>query len=311
MSIPVEFDTHLSLYKLEVLVRVVEEGTVTGAASVLHISQPAVSGHLKSLEDYFGVKVFEKDGRRIRLTDVGHRIHAWATGLLRTTGQLHSELDGLSKQTDRTVTVAATTAEASAVLPNIVFEFRRSRPDAVIRIRSCTPEQIYEAVRGGTCDFAVAGYLDAASVDDDLELTWLAEEELVLVAQTENGYTGTALQPADLASIPFVCTTDGTARRQWIDEQLRHAGVHSRNVVIEMAQSSAIKDAVAHGAGVALLSRSTVASELTEGVLREVRVRGVHFSHAVHMVTRRGEAPGQFQQELQALTVTAFAAIGR
>ncbi|WP_181784742.1 LysR family transcriptional regulator, partial [Pseudonocardia pini] len=239
-------DNRMSLYKLEVLLLVVDERSVTAAARRLHVSQPVVTGHLRGLERQFGAQLFTRVGRGLEPTPAGHIAIGLARDVLARAREAQRDLDTLFAETARTVAVASTTAVAGNVLPDVVVTFRESRPDTVIRVRSMDVDEVVAAVRSGESDVGLASYLDP---DDaaGLDVEWLGDEDIVLITSPDEPRDSVGL--AELGGLPFVCTPGGSARRRSLDQQLAAFGVPQRRVVVEMSEREGILDAVRRGAG--------------------------------------------------------------
>jgi DNA-binding transcriptional LysR family regulator len=291
-------DTRISLYKLEVFCRVVESDTVTAAAESLGVAQPVVTGHLRSMERRLGVRVFERVGRRLELTEAGRVAYEWARDVRERTREAGEVLDRLAGNARETVTIAACTVSSTYLLPSVVVRFGEARPGADVQLRSLSSERVVAAVRDGSCDFGVASYLDVVEVGPDLERRHLLEEDLVLV-------TGAAHEPFEaeidvraLGELSYVCTPRGSARRRTIDAHLARLGLPPRRIVVELGQGEAVKAAVRQGVGVALLTRGSVTPDLQAGLLREVAVRGPRLTFDYDVLVRRGRRLNAVQRAL-------------
>lgn len=299
-------DTRISIYKLEVLYWVVTDASVTKAAARLHVAQPVVTGHIRSLERQLGVRLFDRVGRKLRLTTPGQAAFEWARDVVLRTREAAALIESLTGPAEEIVTVASTTVAATNILPDVVVHFRQRHPDVVIRVQSLSAEGALAAVRSAECDFGVIGYLDTLGVGADLVADWLGNEDLVLVAAPERDDLPDSIDLAQLDLLPFVCTPGGSSRRQAIDTQLGAAGVSTRRIVLEMAHTESIKNAVRGDVGVALLARSSVAPELARGELREIQVRGARLTHSLHLVWRHSHQLTLSQRELVVAVMAAF-----
>jgi len=276
----------LTMHKLEVFCRVKELGSLTRAAETLYIAQPAVSAHLKSLDEIFGVKLFRRRGRGLVLTPSGERVYAWASETMTRAHELERELEGFRDGAAGTCVVAASMTAGSYALPSIVTEFRRDHPNALVRVNISNPDGAMDAVRAGACDFGVV-IVDPRHPTEGLQLEKLCDEELVLIGNADHRERfGAFVRPADLKAIPFVTSPRGVVRRDTEDLQLRALGVERETIEAELGHPEAMKRAVADGLGLAFLLRSSVESELAAGTLCQINVLDFEMTVPAFLVHR-------------------------
>lgn len=298
-------DSRITLHKLEVFHHVVEEESVTRAAEKLYVAQPVVTAHLRSLEERVGARLFYRQGRHLRLTDVGGAVYAWAEEVLTRTQELDRHIQALSDGTRGTVVAAASNTVGSYQLPPILSEFRRQRPLVHVRLNIWNTEYALNATRTGESDFAVV-VADSEPSGQGLSAERIGEDEIVLVAAPYASGCDGAITVEAFAEFPFVETPSGMQRRSWIDTQLRASGITERRIVMELGHPEALKWAVKEGLGVSLLFRSSVAAELRRGELREVRVTDVRFAMPVFLVHRRAKLLSALHLDLMATIRDSF-----
>ena len=108
---------------------VAEHRNISRAAVALHLSQPAVSGQLRQLQDEFGEPLYQRDGRGVRLTPAGEQLASYATRLRDTWRQAHAYRDALRGLEQGTLRIGASTTPASYLLPYLIADFHRRYPD--------------------------------------------------------------------------------------------------------------------------------------------------------------------------------------
>ncbi len=280
-----EFDKRLSLRKLEVFCAVVDLGGITRAAEHLFLAQPVVSGHIQSLEERVGVRLFERDGRQLRLTDSGRRVYDWASETLAGTRELSRELDGLESGERGSIAIAAEMGIGSYLLPHLLVEFLRTRPEAQISVDICNPDSAIAAAESGTCDMAIVG-AEAPPRRGPLDWEPLGRAEIVLVTAPHGQPRASAVALSEIEVLPFVVSATGDFRRAVVDQQLLKAGVEPRNVRIRLGHSEAIKRAVQSGLGASLLLRVAVRDENKRGALREGPIKDAQLSIPLFLIRR-------------------------
>ncbi|MFD8377503.1 LysR family transcriptional regulator [Streptomyces sp. NPDC059679] len=293
-------DNRISLHKLEVFCTVVELGGIGRAAGRLYVSQPVVSGHIRSLEQRLGIRLFDRSGQRLELTDAGRAAYGWARDTLRRGTELERELAGLADGTAGAVAVATSMTVGSYLLPPVLVDFASAHPAARIAAHVLDPNHIWEAVTSGLCDLAVT-IAHRIPAGQGLSGELVGHHDLILVgAAGAEGTADSPVQVADLARMPFASTPRGSRRRDIEDIELAKLGVIDRDVVIELGHPEAIKHAVRAGLGVALLFRASVAAELADGSLREIRIADARPRLPVFAVRRADRRPSALHRTLLA-----------
>lgn len=297
MSSPTAPDNRISLHKLEVFCSVVERGGVRLAAEDLFVSQPVVSAHLRSLEERLKVKLFQRDGRGMKLTEAGAEVHQWATEVLRGRTELDRSLRDISRGVVGRASIASSMSVGNYVLPQILVDFRRAHPKASISLNQSTVEIALERTLDGRSDFAVVA-TDAVLDANSFEAELIARPPFCLVAAPDDEQVGDSATVAELTALPFVCPPAGAAIRRSQDSALASLGVVDRRVEIELGSAESMKVAVQGGLGVALLWRESVRRELEAGLLREVQITGHTLYDKLYLVRRRGKRLTALQSTL-------------
>jgi DNA-binding transcriptional LysR family regulator len=290
--------SHVTLQKLEILCLVVRLGSVTRAAERLEMAQPAVTAHLRSLEDKVGAILFRRDGRNLVLTETGERVHVWATEVVARSFEVERELSGLRDGASGSVVIASTMAAGSYSVTDIVVDFLKVNPGANLTIQISNPKVVLESVRTGACDFAVL-ILDPAQDIDGLLVKKLWDEPLILSASRHSTRIGTTASNSSLQDLDYVTPPRGLVTRDFEDEMLHLRGVTRRNVVLELGHPEAMKRAVRADVGVSFLLESTIRDELQSGALRSIDTPElVDFSIPLFLVHRRKKTLSKIQRRL-------------
>jgi LysR family transcriptional regulator, low CO2-responsive transcriptional regulator len=290
--------SQITLQKLEVFHLVVRLGSVTRAAERLGIAQPAVTSHLRSLEDKVGATLLRRDGRNLVLTETGERIHTWADEVIARSYEMERDLSGLRDGASGNVVIASTMAAGSYSVTDIVVEFLKKNEGAKLAIQISNPKVVLESVRTGACDFAVL-ILDPSQNIEGLIVQKLWDEPLVLTAARESNRVGSTASNSLLQEMDFITPPRGLVTRDLEDEMLHVNGVTERNVVLELGHPEAMKRAVKSDIGVSFLLATTIREELQSGVLRRVETPELaNFTIPLFLVYRRKKTLSKLQRRL-------------
>jgi len=229
---------------------VMENGSVTQAAAVLGITQPAVSAKLARLERELGFLLFERDGgNRLRPTPRGIEFYEAAQPALAMLDRLDIAAERLRTGETGTLVVASHPSASISLLPGAIAEFRRQMPDVAVNLINRTSEEVRSHFEASVVDIAVAEQpVELASVE---KRRYALECVAILPLGHESAMRPT-LAPTDLAGLPFVSMTTGRT----IGHRIRQAVVEAGGPfakVIEAEYFSTICALVAQGQGVSVV----------------------------------------------------------
>lgn len=238
---------------------------MTRAARALGVSQPALSAMLKKLEAEVGAALVHRTARGVELTEAGRvfLVHAQDT-LRRADGAVRAvrQLIGLEAGSIR---VGAGATATSYLLPSVVSSLRAKHPGLRFYVRETGSSAVVAAVLSGELDLGLVTMPIRGPGEEELLRLPLVEDELRLIrrrdGESKRRRDGVKKEagPAtfrwkDIEGEPFVAFEAGTAVRAIIDQAAAAAGV-TLNVVMELRSIESIKQMVAAGIGVALVSR--------------------------------------------------------
>ncbi|TKC90286.1 LysR family transcriptional regulator [Trinickia terrae] len=248
---------------------VAEHLNISRAAVALHLSQPAVSGQLRQLQEEFGEPLYQRDGRGIRLTPSGTQLAEYASRLRDTYRQAHAYRDALRGLERGTLRVGASTTLASYLLPYLIAEFQRRFPEVSI-----------QTAGGNTGDIAGSlTALDIAMIEGPVGTdlppgtgvhAW-REDEIVAIVPSEHPLgqreSTEAQTPgvlpatfAELGAYPLVLREEGSGVRQVVERAFTRHGVPMR-VALEVAGVEGVKEAVRAGMGIGFVSAMSMRHE--------------------------------------------------
>jgi DNA-binding transcriptional LysR family regulator len=237
----------MELRQLECFLAVVDEGTFTAAATRLHVVQSAVSSTIKTLEHSLEVPLFDR-ARRPVLTDAGRRLLPLARQML--------ELAAATREAVRTelsgeLLVGVLTA-VPVDLPSLLTRYRSAHPQVHVRLRAMPrgSADLAEALRTGTLDVAFVSVTDA--VDPTLRLTLIVREPLILLLPHGHRLAHAPLSLSALADETWIDGPQGYGNRTIVDAAFSRAGL-SREVALEVADSSEVPTFVAAGLGIGFI----------------------------------------------------------
>jgi len=278
-------------YRLSVFKTVAEQANITKASRVLHISQPAVTQHIKTLEDELGHALFARKSRGVGLTRAGIVLLKHANQVAKMDQAVLDEMRGTAGIVSGNLALGATSTIGQYLLPDWLIRSRRRWPGLVLNIEISNTEEIIEGLLGGKLDL---GLIEGRCRRVGLQVESFLDDEIICVASARNPLTlGGAVSLASLKNQLWVVRERGSGTRDIAEIALRKHGVNpdTLNIDLELSSSEAIKAVVAGGHGLTFLSRVVVRKELALGTLRPVAIRGFAIKRKLHLVYPRGPRP--------------------
>ncbi|MFA6961194.1 MAG: LysR family transcriptional regulator [Opitutaceae bacterium] len=278
-------------YRLHVFRVVAEQLNFTRAAGRLHISQPAVTQHIKHLESHYGQPLFVRAPGGITLTAAGHALleHAVRVEVL-SDGIAQRLREGLPLVAGP-LKLAASTTIAQYLLPDRLGRFRQAHPQVELSLRMGNTEEVAGALLAGRIDL---GLIEGPSGRSELKTERFAEDEIVPVVAPDHPLAKKKrVTAADLAATPCVLRETGSGTRQVVERAFKRAGINpgKLNVIMEIDSSETIKGLIETGVGVAYLSRLALRHELARGCLAELNVKALRIMRPLFLLYPQGPRP--------------------
>lgn len=276
----------LALNQIEAFVEVVRAGSISRAAERLSISQPAITARIQALEAAMGARLFVRSRAGTRLTDAGRTLLPYAErGLiaLQRGRELVAEVaDGEAGR----LTIGAAPAVSTYVLPAMLRQFQARHPAVQLSVRSGHSEEVLEMVLREEVEIGLMRPIRHA----EIESTPLYEDELVLVVSPGHAFAASgSVAMASMTTEHLILFDRTSSYHELTSSILREAGIRPRGW-IEVDNIDAAKRMIEEGLGVALLPRTAVNSEISEGRLREVAVTDMAPVRRRIVVVRRRDA---------------------
>lgn len=271
----------MNLRHLAVFSAVADTGGVNRAAERLLVSQPAVSRQVRALEDALGVTLLERLPRGVRLTDEGRVLADYARRLFALERQAQAVLSDLRSARVGVLRLGGSMSLGNYLLPGVVARFHRLHPGVEVTLEVGNTEQVLCAVRENRVDI---GFVEGAFEKEQFAAELLMRDELVVIAPP--GHPLARRGPVELSELcaqACVMREAGSGTRSTLDEFLERAGV-SHSFKLTLGSPEAVKRAVQAGAGLAVASNLTVATELAAGSLVRIPLAGAAMHRMLHRV---------------------------
>ncbi|MEG6508139.1 LysR substrate-binding domain-containing protein [Methyloligella sp. 2.7D] len=258
----------MTLEQLRIFVAVAEHEHVTRAAAELHLTQSAVSAAVAALEARHAVKLFDRVGRNIALTEAGRLFLVEARGVLARAAAAEQVLADLAGLKRGSLKLAASQTVASYWLPPLMQRYRAENPGISLSLSIGNTASVVAAVQDRSADI---GFIEAEIDHPTLSAECVGKDQLVLAASKAlaEQLGGAPLTAAQLKALPWVFREPGSGTRVLTEAALAEQGVDlaDLDIVLELPSNEAVRAAIESGKAAAILSELVVAANLESGSL--------------------------------------------
>jgi DNA-binding transcriptional LysR family regulator len=282
--------------KLETFRVVVQTRKISGAAKLLHLSQPAVTAQIRALEEECGRPLLVRSARGVTPTDWGLRLLEAAKQVHDILGTVEGAFQG-DAVTGEEIVLGASMTTAAYVVPALVAGYRAVHGRVPFRLQVSNTAKVLEWVADGR---VALGLVEGSTRSSRVHLERYLEDELVPVAASSARELCGITRAAELARVPLLLREPGSNTREVVEGAL--AKVMGRKRVRQpellFGSNQSMKMAAVAGLGVAFVSRWSVRLEESAGLLRVLPLRDLRIARSFSWATqarKAGGAAGRFQ----------------
>ncbi|WP_207534234.1 LysR family transcriptional regulator [Desertivirga arenae] len=275
-------------FRLKVFHTVATKLSFTKAALELFITQPAVTKHIRELEQQTGQRLFKRNGNSVSLTAAGELLLRYAEKVFDIYSALDTELAQLNNTIGGTLRIGASTTIAQAVLPKLLALFKKSYPAVSFTFTEANTDAISHKIIDEKLDI---GLVEGSSHFPQLAYSNFIKDEIVLVARSGSQLAKlTEIVPRQLLDIPLIKREQGSGTLEVINNALLAIGLNPRDLNVEarIENSASIKEYLLHSDAAAFLSVQAITKELRYNELTIIDVKGLEISRDFQFVHSQG-----------------------
>jgi DNA-binding transcriptional LysR family regulator len=279
----------VNLYQLHIFKTVADKKSFSGAAQALFISQPAVSMHIKSLEDHFGTRLFDRNTQQVTITEAGRILYEYVEKILSLQDEAEKDISALTGCIRGTLSVGASFTVGEYVIPQVLGCFKKQHPQVRALLKVTNTEQIVKLVLKQALDL---GLVESRVDNFELIAKPFMKDELVVLLPVDHPLAGKKFILIDeLVALPFILREQGSGTRKITEDRLKEAGINlsELNVVMELGSTEAVKEAVEAGFGATIISKWAVQKELKLGTLVSVKVKEVSLVRKFYVIYNKNK----------------------
>jgi DNA-binding transcriptional LysR family regulator len=274
----------LNFSEIQVFAASAETGSFSKAAQQLHLSQPAVSQQIRSLENALSAQLFRRSSRGVMLTNAGQVLLPMARELLNLSCRIREKMDSLEAWSTAHLTVGCTATTGKIMLPLVVAAFNQDRPDAQVTIEMNYCDSVKRALLAQDIHLGISG---TEAAHQSIACQPFFTDHVILVVPPDHPFARrSSVQSSELLGQPFILHDEKCSTRQMVQEELAKQGISldQLQAVMIVEQGEAIGVAVEHRLGIAFTCRLAARHGLQSGCLVEVPVEGLQLERPLYLM---------------------------
>jgi len=279
----------LNLHLLRLFSTVVKTGSFSRAADVLHISQPAISKGVRDFELQVGCRLLDRTPKGVRPTREGKALVRHAEALFAAERAAEDELLSLRNLDSGSLRIGASTTIATYMISDYLGAFHRKHPGIDLNLVIANTRDIADLMLAHDIEIAL---VEGPVEDAELESHAWRTDVMSLIADARHRFAGAGrgIEGAALRDETLILREPGSGSREVVAQALATAGIEPRRT-LEIGSTEAIKQAVAAGLGVAIVSSASISDQVTLGKLKVVQIRDLQIDRTLWQL----KVPGRIE----------------
>ncbi|WP_440971020.1 LysR family transcriptional regulator [Peribacillus frigoritolerans] len=275
----------MKLENLEMFCLVVDEGSISQAARLSFLSQPAVTRQIHQLENYYNTLLFDREEGRLRVTEAGKLLYPFAKAIVNDFNHSKEVIQQSTGKYNANLIVGASLTIGEYLLPSLLGRFKKQQPEIKVTLTIKNTPRVLEDLSNDVIDLAL---VEGLVENTDFIVDKFAEDELILVCPSDHPWKDRKeIQLEELGNERMIWRESISGTRLIVENMLREYGVLEKiESYMEIGSTQAIKSAVEAGLGISILPRLTVARELEQGFLREVDIYRINMARNLWLVRK-------------------------
>ena len=276
-------------FRLKVFYTVAKRLSFTKAATELFITQPAISKHIKELEEHYKIKLFDRNGSKILLTTAGQVLLEHTKSIFEYYRKIDYDMSALINERIGLLRVGASTTISHYLIPPLLAFFHQKLKEVKVSLLNGNTEQIESALIKQDIEI---GIVEGQSKNKSIKYTEFLKDELVLVCNSSHALTKLDfVTHEDLKRMNFVIREQGSGTLEVIEHALKPFGIKFSNLNIEMQLGSteSIKSYLLNSNCVAFLSIHAIEKELKNKELTILDVQNLSIERYFYIISLQGK----------------------
>lgn len=296
---------NITFRQLRLFLALAETGSVSAAARTMHVTQPTASMQLKEISASIGLPLYDVIGKKVHLTEVGRELAETARAIARSWDSFEQQVDGI-KGLSRGKLRVAVVSTAKYFMPRLIGSFCTRYPSIDVALEILNRDGVVQRLRDNLDDLYIMSMPPA-----DMELgdqVFMPNPIVVIAASNHPLARRRSVTLEQLADQRFILREPGSGTRMAAD-QFFHAHRFHANIRMELGSNEAVKESVAGGLGIGVVSRHALHGHQKEHGVSVINVTGFPLPSAWHIVHPASKRLTPLAQAFKQHVLTAIAPV--
>jgi len=280
----------MKLNQIEIFCKIFELKSFSKAAEVLHLTQPTLTEHMKSLEQYLGTPLIDRLGREVVPTKAGEVFYEYCQKILNLKKEAEQKIKEQEGTLKGELKIGASTIPGEYILPHLIKNFYDNFPEIFITLKVSDTRRIIGDILDNRIELGIIGAIIESS---KLEYHKFVKDELVLVVPSQSPWGKcSSITLKKLKEIPLLFREEGSGTQMVIERYLRDHQVNLSDlkVIMRLGSTTAVIQGVKSGVGCSILSRRAIQEDLANGTLKLLPIDHLKIFRDFYIVLRRGKS---------------------
>lgn len=277
----------MDLWQLNIFCKVVEMEGFSKAGSVVHLSQPTISSHIKDLENHFECQLIDRLGKKVTPTKAGELLYNYARRILALRDETETAMTEFLGKIKGRLVIGGSTIPGEYILPQLIGAFTKDHPGVTVSLIIGDTDQIILDTLSGALELGIVG---AKTLDKNIVQTKLLDDEMRLIVPSEHKLAQkTQISLKQALQEPFIIRERGSGTLKSIQASLVNTDISTEdfNIVSEMGSTTAVIQGIKSNVGISILSTIAVTEELQEGSLSAVAINGLNLKRSFYLTRHK------------------------
>lgn len=281
----------MDMRKLEAFLCAAEQASLSEAAKLLHLSQPAVSHQIKSLESELDTQLFIRTNTGLKLTDAGELLLPWARRILHETQDIKEMMSAMETSSVGKLRIACSASSGRYILPHLAARFRQHYPDVNITLLACSPKHAIADLLEGN---AQLGIMSTESNEPTIESQFFFRDYINLIVPAEHPWARReSVEVSELLGENIIVREETSGTRRIMKAELARFDISldDLKIFLEVGTAEGIVELVAAGYGISFVANLISRNAMLLGKIKRVKVEGINMRRANYLVRKRITPP--------------------
>jgi DNA-binding transcriptional LysR family regulator len=284
----------MNLNQLKIFYLAAKLGSLSAAGQELNITQPAVTKGIQRLQSFYEIKLFNRFGKKMALTDAGEVLYRIAEKIFELEKQAEESIRDFQHKKRGHIRIHASESFGAYYLPHIINPFIQANPNVRVSASILPTEQVVENTAKLENDI---GFISYPIENEKLLIREIIEDRLEIIVPAGHPLTRKhAIEPPDLEDFSIIMHEKGSATERITDNYIRKNNL-SISIPLELSSNKAVKLAVEDGIGIAIISRKIALDEIEEEKLVAVPLSDPSMKHKYFLVHHKDKYISEMLQQ--------------